>query len=236
MSVFELAMKHVSTRVFLQRDIDEGDLTRILEVARRAPSAWNMQSYHVIAVRDQSVKSKLAAILGGQDHVASAPVLLVFALDQGKILEAARRLGLSVEPGPSLLLEASINIGIAAGWAALAAEELGYGVVFIALYRDPCRVAEAMGIHGLTPLLGLALGKPGEKPRLRPRQMPAAVYSVSGVTPVDERVRGLLDVYGSKAASRLGFILGEFHREASASLVKCLGEQWFKTSGELDAA
>ncbi|WP_048078523.1 nitroreductase family protein [Desulfurococcus mucosus] len=57
MSVFELAMKHVSTRVFLQRDIDEGDLTRILEVARRAPSAWNMQSYHVIAVRDQSLTS-----------------------------------------------------------------------------------------------------------------------------------------------------------------------------------
>jgi len=77
MGVLDTIERHVSVRDFLGSGVGEEDLRKIFEAARRAPSAWNMQSYHVVAVRSSEARRELARILGGQEHVAQAPVVLV---------------------------------------------------------------------------------------------------------------------------------------------------------------
>jgi len=228
MGVLDTIERHVSVRDFLSSGVEEEDLRKILEAARRAPSAWNMQNYHVVAVRSSEARRELARILGGQKHVAQAPVVLVFGIDYGKLLEAAKRVGVGVELGVSILVESVINIGIAAGWAALAAEELGYGVVFIAVYQDPCSVVRILRLEGVIPVLGLVVGRPVSRPEVRRRQSPEAVYSIDVAPGSEARGEGLLSLYGEKAGSRLSFILGEFHREASRRIQECLREHGFK--------
>jgi len=191
---------HVSVRSY-SGPVEEGDLEAILEAARRAPTAWNMQPFYVTVVRDRGVKARVAEAVGGQRHVAEAPVFLAFSVDLEKLLEAARLVGVEpARPGLGGLVQSLVDVGIASGWAALAAEDLGYGVAFIALYGNPCGVQEALGLpRSLVPVVGLAVGRPGERPAPRPRQPRESLYGEGPVPPAAERARGVLGVYGERA-------------------------------------
>ena len=216
-----LAARHRSVRRY-SGPVDEADLEVILEAARRAPTAWNLMPVSVQVVRDRGLLSRLADAVGGQEHVAEAPVFLVFSVDYAKVVEAARASG--VEPGrPGLghFAAALVDAGIMAGWAALAAEDLGYGVAFIAVYGNPCGVAEALG----EPVVGLAVGRPGEEPPVRPRQPPEALVGFDGygASPA-ERAGGVAGVYGGRAARLFRYVLapGGYLDRVGEALWECL--------------
>lgn len=163
--VYEIARRHRSIRSY-SGGVPDDHLNIIIETARRAPSAWGFQPYTITIVRDRTLLERLAEAVGGQRHVAEAPVFLVFSVDFAKIKAGAELLGVKVaDIGVQHLMTALVDVGIAAGWAALAAEDLGYGVAFIAIYSNPCKVAEIIGAPEFTlPAVGLVVGKPGENP------------------------------------------------------------------------
>ncbi len=199
---------HRSIRAY-SGGVEAHDLELILESVRRSPSAWNLMPYFVNVVTDPSVKRKVAEAVGGQSHVAEAPVFLVFALDFEKVAEAARMAGVEpARPGLGHLVEGLVDIGIAVGWAAVTAESLGYGVAFIALYGNPCGVRESLGLpKGLVPVVGLAIGRPGEEPPLRPRQDRRGLY---GERVPDARDRGaaVAGVYGDRLPRFMERVVG----------------------------
>ncbi len=190
------AARHKSVRAYSGGPSEE-DLNTIIEAARRAPSAWNLQPYTITVVRDKGKLSKLAEAVGGQRHVAEAPVFLVFSVDLAKVYRAAREAGFEPsEPSMAHLLAALIDVGIAVGWAGLAAEDLGYGVAFIAVYSNPCRVAEIIGAPEYTlPAVGLTIGRPAEDPPVSPRQPLDALTSVDGYPSTSKAAAGVASVY-----------------------------------------
>ncbi len=223
--------RHASVRKYLSDPVPEEDVERILEASRRAPSGWNLQPYTVIAVRDKAKLRELADVVGGQEHVAQAPLLLVYVVDYAKVVEAAELLGLKLQPSLVNLYEALIDVGIAAGWAALAAEELGYGVCFIALYSNPCPVAEILQLPRYTiPAVALTVGKPAESPQPRKRQ-PLETLSDSDIySPAAVKAEALLKVYGSKAPTLFRHLFGPegYYQVGNMLLRSCLEKQGFQ--------
>jgi len=232
-SCLETIYSHVSIREYLEEDIPSRDLDKILKAAQRAPSGWNLQPYTIIVVRDSGKKKKLAAQLGGQDHVANSSVFLVFVVDYAKVLAATEKQGIRFTPLLSHFAEALIDIGIAAGWAALAAETLGYGITFIAVYEDPCRVADTLGIPRYAiPVLGLTIGKPRNKPSIRPRQPLEKLIDTDSYNNYKEKSRGVLEVYRDRVEKVFNYIFtsNKYYDKAHRNILKCLAEKGFQTT------
>ena len=227
----ETISRHASVRSYTGDPIPEEHLRRILEAARRAPTGWNLQPFTIVVVRDRGRLRELADLVGGQEHVANAAAFLVFAVDYAKIVKAAEQLGMRIEPRLSNLYEALIDIGIAAGWAALAAESLGYGIVFIALYENPCGVAEALNMpRYVIPAAGIALGKPAEHPAPRKRQPLETLADMESYGDPEEKAKGVLETYGDRAARLFTYIFDQegYYSVSSELLAKCLAEKGFK--------
>lgn len=62
-------------------DIPEADLDRLLDMASRAPSSFNLQPWRVAVVRDAAKKATLRALAWDQPKVTEAPVILMFLAD-----------------------------------------------------------------------------------------------------------------------------------------------------------
>ena len=234
MGCLETMSKHVSIREYLDQPVPQGDLEKIVEAARRAPSAWGLQPYTIIAVTDKDEKKTIAEAVGGQEHVAKAPLLLVFAVDYAKLQALAEKLGRRVsEPKFGHLAIGLVDVGIAAAWAALAAEELGYGITFIALYSNPCRVAEILSLPENTlPAIALTIGKPAAKPGPQPRQPVKALLDKEKYTSPQAKAEAILEDKPilEKYVKLLGITLGpgKYYDTVDKELKECI-EKKFKT-------
>ncbi len=76
MNVFEAVEKRRSIRKFKQDPIPEEHLNRVLEAARRAPSAGNRQPWHFVVVKDENTRGKLAGLADNQIFVGAAPMVI----------------------------------------------------------------------------------------------------------------------------------------------------------------
>jgi nitroreductase len=104
-----------NVRVFTDRPIPAGDLDRILEAGRRAPSARNGQPWDFVVVTDRAALTRLAGVWRGAGHVAGAAAAIA--------LVAPR-------PGPGDDRAAGVlqyDLGQATLALALAAADLGIG-------------------------------------------------------------------------------------------------------------
>jgi len=223
--------RHVSIRKFSSRPVPEETVEKILEAAMRAPSAWNLQPYVMMVIRDEEKKSALADLVGGQEHVAQAPLVIVFAVDYAKIVKAAEKLGFKLTPSLAHLYEALVDVGIASAWALAAAESMGLGGVYIALYENPCPVVELLELPRYTiPVVALAIGWPAERPRPRPRQGLQVLSSRDSYgDKVEERAKTLIGVYGERARRLFGYVFGPdgYYEAAEERLRLCLQRQGF---------
>ena len=129
-------------------------------------------------------------------------------------------------------MAALIDAGIMVGWAGLAAESLGYGVAYIAVYGASCKVAEILGLpRYVAPVVGLVVGRPGEDPAVRPRQPPESMVSYNGygASPV-EKAEGVKSVYGERAPRLFNIVTsrGGYLDRLSQEIVECLRSRGFK--------
>lgn len=65
-----------SVRRFLPRDVPDDVVAELLEAGRLAPSAGNAQPFTFGVIKDGSTKAELAKAAGGQEWVATAPVVI----------------------------------------------------------------------------------------------------------------------------------------------------------------
>ncbi len=231
-SCLSVVSSHVSVRKFTRDPIPREDIEKIVEAARRAPSSWNLLPVTITIVTDPEKKKKLAEATGGQRHVEEAPVFMVFSVDYYKLEQAARVIG--VNTGDYTLghfIVAVLDVGISSGWAALAAEELGYGIVFVALYSNPCVIAEILDLPELVvPIVGLAVGKPAEKPPLKPRHPVKAFVSENEYVEKRDLGERVASTYGERASRLLSYVLssGGYYERVSHELLSCVKQRGFK--------
>lgn len=77
MDLFTAIKTRRSIRRFKDKPVEEDKLKRVLEAARLAPSARNLQDWKFILVTDRVLREKLAEAAKGQRFVAEAPVVIV---------------------------------------------------------------------------------------------------------------------------------------------------------------
>jgi nitroreductase len=81
LSVREAAERRRSVRAFEPAPIPRDDLEEILEVVRRAPSAFNLQPWRFVVVESAGARERLAAAAYDQRQVRSAPATVVLYTD-----------------------------------------------------------------------------------------------------------------------------------------------------------
>jgi len=82
--VFDCMRESHSVRNFVQQEIPDATLTRILEAGCWAPSAGNLQPYYFYVVKNEQVKNKLSDACFDQKQILDAPISVVILADPAK--------------------------------------------------------------------------------------------------------------------------------------------------------
>ncbi|OME80709.1 NADPH-dependent oxidoreductase [Paenibacillus sp. FSL A5-0031] len=177
--VIALLKNHRSIRKYKDSPIPEQHLEQIILAGQAASTSSNIQAYSVIAVKDSGRKRKLAELAGNQQQIVESPVFLIWCADLNKVRLAARlHEDVELRQNVELFLLGTIDATLAAQNAAIAAESLGYGIVYIGGIRNnPKEVTELLELPELVyPVFGMCVGVSDQEPDLRPRLPLAAVY------------------------------------------------------------
>lgn len=155
MSFSELIATRRSIRAFSDDAVENDKLQTVLEAARAAPSAGNLQAYEIFSVKTPRVRAALARA-ADQSFIAQASVILVFFTNPGR---SARRYGVRGRE-----LYALQDATIAAAYAQLAAVEVGLANVWVGAFDDH-QVSAALGAPAdWQPVAILPLGYAAESP------------------------------------------------------------------------
>ncbi|QJW37907.1 NADPH-dependent oxidoreductase [Cellulosimicrobium protaetiae] len=179
--VLDIQLAHRTVRRYLADPLADHVVPTLVAAAQSAPTSSNLQLWSVVAVADPARKDRLAALAGDQEHVRTAPLLLVWLADVARARALGEREGVRLEATDYLetTVVAFLDAALAAQNAVVAAESLGLGTVYIgALRNHPAQVAAELGLpEGVVAVVGLVVGHPdpagGE--RVKPRLPQAAV-------------------------------------------------------------
>lgn len=80
-SAAEAALTRRSVRAYRDVPVTDEEVRQLLTLTGRAPSAFNLQPWRFIVVRDQATKDRLQAAAYGQKQVGEAPVVLAMYAD-----------------------------------------------------------------------------------------------------------------------------------------------------------
>jgi nitroreductase len=158
MNVFQAIQTRHSIRKFQDKPVEDDKLQQILEAARLAPSARNMQEWKFIVVRDPAQRRKLAEAANGQVFIGRAAAVIVGC---ATITDYVMSCG-----HPAYL----VDLAIAMDHMSLAAVELGLGGCWIGAF-DQKAVKKLLGIPDPIAVVQLMpLGYPAEPAEPRPRK------------------------------------------------------------------
>lgn len=146
MNVIDAVKKRKSIRGYESKAVEDDKIKKILESARIAPSARNLQEWRFIIVRDQDTRKKLMVAAKNQVFVGKAPVVIVCCAEtDGYVMSCGQQ-------------SYPIDVAIAIDHMSLVAVEEGLGTCWIgAFYED--QVKNILGIpEGIRVVSMLTLG------------------------------------------------------------------------------
>ena len=148
MNIYKVIKGRRSIRTYKSRKIPDDVINRVLDAARRAPSAKNLQPWQFIVVNDREL---IDAVAGGptrnQSFIAQAPIVLVAcALER----EAFEYMG-------GYWNSAVLDVAIAFDHLTLAAHAEGLGTCWIGAFDEAAvknlfAIPEYVKVVALTPL------------------------------------------------------------------------------------
>ena len=172
--------QHRSIRQYKPDPLPDGMLETIVSSAQMASTSSYLQRYSVVAVEDPARKDRLAELCGDQEQIQQCPTFLVFCTDVHRLKRVCEREGTQIQTGYlEAFLVAAVDAALVAQNAALAAESLGLGVVYIGTIRNnPAEVIAELELPDLVfPVTGMCLGYPAEDPARKPRlPLPAVLH------------------------------------------------------------
>ena len=144
-------------REFMERDVPQEKIDRILDLASRYPSAGHTEPQEFILVHDRRMKEDLAHAALDQTFVAQAPVVIVVVSD---VRRSARRYG---ERGVRFF--SIIDGAFVAMLILLAVVEEGLGACFVGSFYDE-EVQEVLSLpQEVRPIGIIPIGYCAEGPR-----------------------------------------------------------------------
>jgi len=161
MSEPSVLRRRYSCRSFAPDPLPDGDLASVLEAARWAPSAGNLQPWRFVVVTARALRLELAGA-AHQDFVAEAPVVIAVCAVPG---ESAGRYGTRGRSLYCLQDTAAATQNIL-----LAATELGLGSCWVGAFEEDT-VSSALGLPpAWRPVALVPLGRAREKAAARTRR------------------------------------------------------------------
>ncbi|MEW6014309.1 MAG: nitroreductase family protein [Candidatus Zixiibacteriota bacterium] len=158
MEFYEAVQKRRSIRAYLKKPIPDDIFRRIMDSARLAPSAKNLQPWKFIVIRDDSRKKEIARICKERLWIADASVIIA-----GVATNPDYRMG-SGQPS------SQIDIAIALTQIALAAASESLGTCWIGSF-DLAAAKKYLAIPEEYILVGfMTLGCPAEVPPPKDRK------------------------------------------------------------------
>ena len=132
MDIFETISSRYSCRSYLPDAIEDEKLAILLEAARLAPSAKNLQDWRFVVVTDGETRTKLAEAASNQKFIATAAAIIVACSNCDEKMRCGQPIG-------------PIDVAIALEHIALQATGLGLATCWIGSF-DPDKVREILGI------------------------------------------------------------------------------------------
>jgi len=149
MHVLEAIRNRYSCRTYQDRPVERDVLDRVLEAARLAPSARNLQDWRFVVVTGAEKRAQLSAAANNQRFVAAAPVVIVGC----SVSDHVMRCGQAVGP---------IDVAIALEHIALQAAAEGLGTCWVGSFY-PDQVRAVLGIPDEVQVVELmTLGRPAD--------------------------------------------------------------------------
>jgi len=162
MDVLEAIKGRRSIRAFKNTEIPEETIMKLIDSARWAPSAGNIQPWEFVIVRKPENKKKLAEAALNQSFIEEAPVVIAVCADEAS---SSRSYGLRGKTLYCLQDTAAAIQNIH-----LAAYSLGLGTCWIGAFREE-KAREALNVpSALRPIAIIPIGYPAESPQPRNRR------------------------------------------------------------------
>jgi nitroreductase len=158
MDVFDAIKGRRSIRRYSGQPVEDEKLQKVLEAARLAPSASNLQSWKFIVVRDPKTIKKMLEAAYHQPFVGQAPVIMVSC---GTDPESTMSCG---------QYKHTVDLSIATAYMILEAYEQGLGTCWLGRFNEEM-VKKVLGIpDGVRVVAVYPLGYADEAPGPRPRK------------------------------------------------------------------
>jgi nitroreductase len=162
LDVFEAIKGRRSIRTFKDQEVSAELVEELVEAARWAPSAGNLQPWEFIIIRKPEVKRKLVEAARGQSFLEEAPVLIVVCASENRSAQGYGARGRT--------LYCLQDTGAAIQNLHLAAYALGLGTCWVGAFLED-ETKEVLKLpDGIRPVAIIPVGYPDEAPTPRRRR------------------------------------------------------------------
>lgn len=162
MDVFEAIKSRRSIRAFTEDPVSEEEVEKLIEAARSAPSAGNIQPWEFVVVRDPERKKGLCEAALDQTFIEEAPVLIVVCANVWRSGQGYGSRGVNLyslqdtAAATQNMLLAATALGLATCWVGAFQEEQARKILNIP--------------DGVRPVAIIPIGHAAEKPSPRSRR------------------------------------------------------------------
>jgi nitroreductase len=156
MNVLEAIKGRRSIRAFKSQNVSAEIVEKLVDAARWAPSAGNIQPWEFIIVRKPEIKRKLAEAALDQTFIEEAPLVIVVCANENGSFEGYGMRGKT--------LYCIQDTAAAIQNIHLVAYSLGLGACWVGAFREE-EAREILNIpHGVRPVAMVPAGYPAESP------------------------------------------------------------------------
>ena len=157
MNVSQAIRKRYSCRAYQEKPIEKEKLDELLESARLAPSAKNLQDWRFVVVTDKEIKSQVARATNRPQVFEKAGAIIAACSNSDEVMRCGQAIG-------------PIDVSIALEHIALQATELGLGTCWIGSFETE-KVRSILGIPADINIIELmTVGYPADKPKTPNRE------------------------------------------------------------------
>jgi nitroreductase len=157
MDVSQAIRSRYSCRRYEAKSLEPAKLAAVLEAARQAPSAKNLQDWRFVVVTEEAKRKQLAAAANNQTFLENAGAIIIACTVSDHVMRCGQAIG-------------PIDVSIALEHMCLQATELGLATCWIGSFY-PDKVRPIVGIPQHINIIELlALGYPADTPKEHRRE------------------------------------------------------------------
>jgi len=162
LDVFEAIKSRRSVRAFTSEPVSDAEVEKLIDAARWAPSAGNIQPWEFIVVRDPKTKRGLSEAALNQTFIEEAPVVIVVCAN---LLRSSQGYG-----SRGINLYCLQDTAAATQNMLLAAQAMGLATCWIGAFQEE-EARKVLNIpSGVRPVAIIPVGHAAEKPMARSRR------------------------------------------------------------------